>query len=255
MKKLSIVLIFCILLITFTTAPAFAAGPNDNQGKGPPTLDRVIFVNYPRDFAVKGGHGGTGDSTKEWYKYSGYHWAGSNPVIDYKVNLGSYPDIFIVGIDGAFDTWERNTQSNIDFNKNGNFTGIPSSFETIAKSNTINEVGWVNISNLYPNAIAVTMVWYNPGTKEISEVDMAMNSDLPWVQNSISGEPNDKLGAPDYYDVQNIATHEVGHWLMLNDLYTKPAVAQTMYGYGSTGEVKKRSLESGDLAGLRAVYP
>lgn len=49
--------------------------------------------------------------------------------------------------------------------------------------------------------------------------------------------------------------HEAGHWLMLLDLYQKAAGEQTMYGYGSTGEVKARSLESGYLVGLSKTHP
>ena len=41
---------------------------------------------------------------------------------------------------------------------------------------------------------------------------------------------------------------------MLGDLYNKPAGNETMFGYGLKGELKKRSLESGDLAGLQTVY-
>jgi hypothetical protein len=55
-------------------------------------------------------------------------------------------------------------------------------------------------------------------------------------------------------DLQNIATHEFGHWLVLNDLYKKPARQQTMYGYGAYAETKKRTLESGDIAGLETIY-
>ena len=67
--------------------------------------------------------------------------------------------------------------------------------------------------------------------------------------------PTTQTGIAGYYDVQDIMTHEAGHWLMLGDLYTKAASEQTMYGYGSTGELKARTLESGDIAGLRKIYP
>ena len=55
-------------------------------------------------------------------------------------------------------------------------------------------------------------------------------------------------------DVQDIATHEIGHTLVLNDLYQSQNYYQTMYGYSDYGETYKRTLESGDIAGLQVLY-
>jgi len=41
----------------------------------------------------------------------------------------------------------------------------------------------------------------------------------------------------------------------LGDLYNKPASTQTMYGISPEFELQKRSLESGDEAGIQAIYP
>ncbi len=56
-------------------------------------------------------------------------------------------------------------------------------------------------------------------------------------------------------DVQNIATHELGHWLLLGDLYGAGDTEKTMYGSTAYGETKKRTLESDDIAGVRHLYP
>lgn len=253
-------IIFSILAIISLPLAGTVIAADNGQGKGPPVLDRVVFVHYPKDIPAKGGTPGKpppdgGDTTKEWYKYSGIHWNTTEIPVTYKVNISDYSNTFLGGVNAAFQIWEDDDQSSIDFTYNGGFTGSPSSFLGNGTANGINEVGWVDISGQYTNAIAVTMIWYNSLTKEITEVDMAMNSDLPWAQSTIEGDPDQASGVSGCYDVQNIATHEVGHWLMLGDLYNKPTMAQTMYGYGSLGEVSKRSLESGDLAGLRAVYP
>jgi len=253
MKKIAMVLLLCLTVVGLTATPVIAAGPVDNPGHGPPTLDRVIFVDYPKDLPAKGGSGHPpSGTTKEWYSYSGYHW-NTSIAVEYRVNFPN--SSFLEGIDAAFQVWEDDLQSTIDFKNVGSFTGDPSSFKTLSQRNGVNEVGWVDISQEYRNAIAVTMVWYDPLSKVIVEVDMAMNSALPWKQNTITDDPNSSSGDPDCFDVQDIATHEAGHWLMLGDLYNKPTASQTMYGYGSKGEMSKRSLESGDLAGLRAIYP
>ena len=57
------------------------------------------------------------------------------------------------------------------------------------------------------------------------------------------------LGLSGRYDVQNIGTHEAGHTFGLGDMYEPADSEQTMYGYASTGETKKRTLEWGDRAG------
>ncbi|MBN2000761.1 matrixin family metalloprotease [candidate division KSB1 bacterium] len=60
-------------------------------------------------------------------------------------------------------------------------------------------------------------------------------------------------GAADRYDVRNIATHEIGHSVGLNDLYSTGDSEKTMYGHASLGETKKRSLHSDDINGARYV--
>ena len=56
-------------------------------------------------------------------------------------------------------------------------------------------------------------------------------------------------------DVQNIATHELGHSLNLSDVYGTADQEKTMYGFGTTEETKKCTLEAEDMAGIRWIYP
>ena len=55
-------------------------------------------------------------------------------------------------------------------------------------------------------------------------------------------------------DFESIATHELGHSVGLDDLYTAECAEQTMYGYATEGETKKRSLEAGDIEGVGQLY-
>ena len=95
------------------------------------------------------------------------------------------------------------------------------------------------------NVIAMASFWYSRATREILECDIRFNVNLEWGTG----------GAMTVYDVQNIATHEAGHWLMLLDMYNKPANEQTMYGRSAEFDLQKRSLESGDIAGVLEIYP
>ncbi len=101
----------------------------------------------------------------------------------------------------------------------------------------------------YANAIAVTIVWGifggPPSMREIVEFDMIFDDvDFDW---SIGGSETTM-------DLQNIATHELGHAVGLGDLYESACAEVTMYGYSENGETDKRSLESDDIAGLVALY-
>jgi len=255
----------CLAIATVLVLAAgglVTAAPPDGAPKGPPPMDRVVSIHYPHSHEATGGLSGApvkpvkpGTADKAWFKYSGIHWA--IPDVQYVVNLdGSGDDgTFLAGIDAAFQQWED--VSAINFANAGTSTAVPSSFVGDGSMNEANEVGWVDISSIYPNAIAVTMTWYDRLTLEIGEVDLAFNAGLPWAQAILgsSVDPDTMKGDLSCYDVQNIATHEAGHWLMLGDLYNKPTAGQTMYGYGSLGELKKRSLESGDIAGALAIYP
>jgi hypothetical protein len=59
----------------------------------------------------------------------------------------------------------------------------------------------------------------------------------------------------DAYDVQNIGTHEFGHWAALEDLHSTAEHDLTIHGYGAGGELKKRTLGTGDISGASAVGP
>lgn len=71
-----------------------------------------------------------------------------------------------------------------------------------------------------------------------------MNTYYGW---SLSGEAG-KM------DVQNIMTHEFGHWCGLDDLYNDADYWLTMYGYSNYGITYQRTLGLGDINGLKAVY-
>jgi len=55
-------------------------------------------------------------------------------------------------------------------------------------------------------------------------------------------------------DLQNIATHELGHAVGLNDIYSGSCSYVTMYGYSTEGDIGKRTLEQPDITGLQTMY-
>lgn len=98
-------------------------------------------------------------------------------------------------------------------------------------------------------AIAITIVWgifYGPlGKRELVEWDQIYDQvDYDWSESGEAGK----------MDFENIATHELGHSVGLDDLYDTRCSEQTMYGYASYGETTKRTLESGDITGVSKLY-
>ncbi|MFC2068243.1 hypothetical protein ACFLTP_04475 [Chloroflexota bacterium] len=264
MKKLFFALITAVLLLSMSGVATLAAPPEDHPGKGPPDLAKKVFVHYPKDLGAKGGVPGKPDKPpkpddgdgggKQWYKYSGIHWA--TPTATYLYNSVGQPGDYSSTIQLGFDTWEKVDGTNFDFVFGGP-TGIGiSSLDDNADGSNV--VGWADLDFYgFTNAIAVTMVWYKTQTGLIVEIDMAFsnNTEYTW-HNNTTGENWTVVNTAAYdVDVQNIATHEAGHWLMLGDMYNKPAEKETMYGISAEFDLAKRSLESGDFAGILEIYP
>ncbi|MBF0537648.1 MAG: matrixin family metalloprotease [Nitrospirae bacterium] len=102
-----------------------------------------------------------------------------------------------------------------------------------------------NLDNSNTGSLAVNSVWYDPATGEILDDDINFNTKYLYSTDL----------TPSSYDLQNIATHELGHCQSLKDLYDTTDSEKTMYGYAAKGETKKRTLEQDDMDGITALYP
>lgn len=269
MKKVLLTALLTAVLLMGLVGTAAAAPPADNPGKGP--TDKVVFVHYAKDAPAKKPHPGGGKPggtltgvLSPDYSYSGIHWADPT-AIEYWVNpddSGVNAPATVTAIEAAMATWD-DADGPLGYDYRG----------TTARQGGVlddyNVVSWADISAEYPNAIAVTIVWYYRQGKHIAEVDTVMNSALEWSHTdpgsipdlSGSAQPTESRyadpsgsGVSGKYDIQNIMTHEAGHWIMLRDLYKSRDSLLTMYGYGSTGEISKDTLGYGDELGIEAVY-
>lgn len=156
--------------------------------------------------------------------------------VTYRLNVASMPSFDLVKLAvSSFGTWA--TPSGVTFSKGSDTTKTRNAldFENI--------VAWGRTPG---SALAVTYTRYYTATGVVADVDTIMNNRVKWNWNAC---------ALDSYNAQDILTHELGHWMGLDDEYTASYVDNTMYGYGSMGEIKKNTLTSGDVAGVGAIYP
>jgi len=160
-----------------------------------------------------------------WYTTASY-WINPNNKYGFSVSA------VVTTVSASAETWDKETAATV-FSYHGTIT------KSAGKRDGYNVVSW---GHYRAGAIAVTYIWYSGS--QILETDCRMNAFYTW---SLTGEAG-KM------DVQNIMTHEFGHWAGLDDLYDDADYWLTMYGYGNYGETYKRTLGLGDINGLEAWY-
>ncbi|OGI16173.1 MAG: hypothetical protein A2Z52_01075 [Candidatus Moranbacteria bacterium RBG_19FT_COMBO_42_6] len=232
-------------------SPVLAAKPNyapefpQNNGTydvpGHPNLKVKVFVHKPNpgkpgpapaptcsDLHVNSVVGGTG-----WHLPSSFMYTLNPASVPSSVKGSNLSSIAAL----ASGAWKTAISNKVNINQNPQTTTI-----NRAVNDGKNIVAWGRTSG---SALAVTYTWYSLPDKTVTESDIIMNSKFRWSWNVCSDSS---------YDAQNILTHEMGHWMGLDDEYDSAHVDNTMYGYGSTGEFKKDTLEAGDITGVNAVY-
>ena len=276
MKKLFALLIIITILISIPMVAAANAKPN---------VKKAIFVQRIDSFARPEGAGKPPKPSPEPEEPQLYELMGRNikwiSPVDLKVtinptgNLDAVDDVTVVStITASANTWNIPLQDTDEGDLFGSYetdlvVGNGDSYEEDAIRDGINRVFFADISLKHPSAIAVCIVYYinvgPPSQRRILEFDVVFDAEITFI---INGEETDfswgnagttdenNLGNTLIMDLQNIATHELGHALGLADLYdtTAPVPEQTMYGYASPGETKKRTLEDGDKAGITVLY-
>lgn len=158
--------------------------------------------------------------------------------VTYYINTSGGPSDSLSAIYYAMSTWTSVSSSNFTFVYGGTTTS------TAHGSNdgyNITDFG----GGLESGTIAENAVWYNSSTGSILDSDIRFNTSYAW----------NTTGSAGAMDVQNIATHEFGHSLLLDDLYGAADSDKTMYGYSSYGETKKRMLDTDDINGVAYLYP
>jgi hypothetical protein len=207
----------------------------------PSWVDLRVFIHRPR--VVKPNHLGacapTANANRNHFEVSLWHLSG--PIV-WSLNRRTVPRSVETGVDSilneSFNTWYS-----------GIFSQGPDTRAKRARLDNLNAVLWKKMGR---STLGITFVWFSKVSGEVVEVDTVFNKRHPWAIFPSSPECQ---SSPDAYDLQNIATHEFGHWVGLDDLFDDADKDLTMYGFSGGGEVKKRTLGTGDISGKNELEP
>lgn len=238
MKKIFALLIVTILLMMIPLAAANSTPP----------LSKIVFVYKKEGFAKPPWAGGGKGKTSEGYELlgKGVKWKElpATYYIDPDNDNGLTVEFVTKAIYDSAEEWDAHTSAELF---NDIYTVIDDGTWDSDVPDGRNELLFGDYPE--PGVIAVTVVWGyfigKPSTRKIIEFDILFDTDFTWGDATVEST---------VMDLQNIATHELGHGVGLADLYDDQWSEQTMYGYATYGETKKRTLESGDIAGIQALY-
>jgi len=250
-RKLAVPVLLLVLTAVVVTAlwPTSTAKAKVNRR----FLSKVIFIHHKKGHAKPSGVGNAKKDKESEGVYSyiakGARWKELealvlNPACTENPD-GGMDETIIDATLTALDEWETGGSKNLaifgDLLIDDNITYEAGAYRSY---NTITFGHYPE-----PGVIAVTSVWGYftgpPSMREIVEAHILMNDDYEWADATV-----DEL----MMDVQNIMTHELGHWAGMADVYDATATEETMYGYSTEGETKKRDLYYGDINGITGLY-
>ncbi len=172
---------------------------------------------------------------------AGWHLPSS---FTYRLNNASVPSSVGAGSTAiaaqSFGTWSGAVNNKITFTQGSD------TFINKAALDGQNVITWGRTQG---TALAVTYIWYDKTTGIASELDTIMNLKFFWKWSDSS-----TCAWTNAYDAQDILTHELGHWMGLDDEYAGEFTNNTMFGYGSQMEAKKDTLTTGDISAVSSLY-
>ena len=242
-------LVFLVLIsgvLLFSSPIVASQKESDNQNgsdKGP--LTKLTFIHYKNNPVKPNGGGSVKPASCYGYLSNGARWKTTEGYVINPENPDGLSNAFIeTALSQGINAWD----SQVAFSIFG--TGqIDYSADYQNGYNGFNEVSFGDYGNA--NVIAVTSIWGHfsgvQSRRDIVEWDMLFNTGGDW-------EWDNGAAIPTLMDLQNIATHELGHSAGMKDLYTTSCNQETMFGYSSEGEIFKRDLNRGDITGIQGLY-
>jgi len=163
------------------------------------------------------------------------------------------PAEFESAIESSFSAWADISGIDLRFTAKG----VGSAGQSRDGKNTLQWVtdNWTSLSFRPPsNALAVTLSSFNGESGLVIDADIYFNAvEFGWA--NVEG-PEDE----GFVDVENIATHEIGHMIGLdhssvNYYENDPELAEaTMFYASGSGETSRREPKADDIRGVTALY-
>jgi len=240
MRKIGLGILVGIVVLALSGVVVAISNQGAEKAKAP-DLEKIEFIHWKKDFAKP--EGAKVPKPPSCYKFltpTKVKWTvlPANYVINPTNPQYLGEDFIKSAVFNSAETWDAATSKEL---MNDTYT-----IDYTATYGVQDYENAITFGN-YPTAgvIAVTTVWYNPATKAIVEFDVMFDTDWTW---------EDATASSTVMDLQNIATHELGHGVGLADVYDTVCSTVTMYGYSDYGEIQKKTLETPDITGLQTLY-
>lgn len=242
--------------------------PNGDLALSPSGLEKVVFIHYKKGYGGFCNNNGVCErdlgenpscvdckkdkdngeeepDTSSCYAFLGAKWKELpvNYVIDPDNPDGLAEEFVTNAMSLGAEEWDAHTTAGLFGNHTINYS---SSWDSDAPDGE-NELLFGDYEQ--DGVIAVAIIWGyfrgRSGNGIIVEFDILFDTDFVWGDATVD---------PEVMDLQNIATHELGHGIGLGDLYKTVCIEETMYGYSNYGETEKRDLNAGDIIGIQSLY-
>jgi len=216
-------------------------------------VEGFMFIDKKKGFGHKpkhnpGGDRGGGNGGAKCFEFlaKGAKWKVTEPyVLDTSNSDGMTSNFVASRTATGIDAWD--TEVAFDIFGARDTTSTVDGADTESPDNK-NEIFFGDIES--EGAIAVAIVWGRffgpPSQREIVEYDIIFDDvDFDFGDADVSGTS--------VMDYQNIFTHEIGHGAGMGHPQDE-CTEETMFRFASFGEIKKRTLEVGDISGVNKLY-